>query len=59
MIFHIFFTYPETVGKSLEEIDDLFDSNIPAWHSKNARGRFEDRVAETKTGEVEHKEYEA
>lgn len=33
MIFHIFFTYPETAQKSLEEIDVLFDSNIPPWRS--------------------------
>lgn len=33
MIFHIFFTYPETARKSLEEIDVLFDSNIPPWRS--------------------------
>lgn len=59
MIFHIFFTYPETAGKTLEEIDELFDSNIPAWRSKNATIRFEDRVAENKTAEVVHTEYEA
>lgn len=33
MIFHIFATYPETARKSLEEIDLLFDSNIPPWRS--------------------------
>lgn len=33
MIFHIFFTYPETARKSLEEIDVLFDSDIPPWRS--------------------------
>ncbi|KAL0943323.1 sugar transporter [Colletotrichum truncatum] len=45
MTFHIFFTYPETSGKTLEEIDALFDSNIPAWRSASAGVRFEDRVA--------------
>uniref|UniRef100_L2GCW1 MFS glucose n=1 Tax=Colletotrichum fructicola (strain Nara gc5) TaxID=1213859 RepID=L2GCW1_COLFN len=45
MTFHIFFTYPETAGKTLEEIDVLFDSDIPAWRSRSAGVRFEDRVA--------------
>lgn len=37
MIFHIFFTYPETARKTLEEIDILFDSKIPAWKSGNVQ----------------------
>ncbi|KXH31610.1 hypothetical protein CSAL01_04607 [Colletotrichum salicis] len=45
MTVHIFFTYPETSGKTLEEIDELFDSNIPAWRTGSAGVRFEDRVA--------------
>lgn len=52
MTFHIFFTYPETVRRSLEEIDELFDNNVPAWRSANV-GNFEDKVAKVKrTGEV-------
>lgn len=46
MIFHVFFMYPETAGKSLEEIDMLFDGDIPAWRSRTARGNLETRVAE-------------
>lgn len=33
MTVHIFFTYPETSRKSLEEIDVLFDSDVPPWRS--------------------------
>jgi len=28
---HMFLTAPETMGKSLEEMDDVFESGIPAW----------------------------
>lgn len=45
MTVHIFFMFPETAGKSLEEIDELFNSNIPAWRSKNAVPNFEERIA--------------
>lgn len=47
MTFHIFFTYPETVRKSLEEIDAVFEQKIPAWRTAHI-GRFEDKVAEVK-----------
>ena len=45
MTFHIFFTFPETAQKSLEEIDHIFDDNIPAWKSKQT-GNFDQKVAE-------------
>jgi hypothetical protein len=60
MTAHIFFTYPETSGKTLEEVDELFASKVPAWRSKNAITKFEDRVAalEKADGVIhqEHKE---
>lgn len=35
----MFLTAPETKGKTLEEMDEVFDSGIPAWktHSKGSR----------------------
>ncbi|OQE36321.1 hypothetical protein PENCOP_c012G03193 [Penicillium coprophilum] len=33
MTFHVFFTYPETVGRSLEEIDLVFETNIKPWRT--------------------------
>lgn len=45
MTAHIFFTYPETVKKSLEEIDTIFDDNVPAWRTTTL-ATFEDKVAE-------------
>ncbi|KAG0318186.1 hypothetical protein BGZ99_005814 [Dissophora globulifera] len=31
MTIHVFFMYPETKGRTLEEMDDLFNSGVPAW----------------------------
>lgn len=45
MTFHIFFTYPETVKKSLEEIDQIFINEIPAWRTAQ-QGTFDEKVAE-------------
>ena len=28
---HMFFTAPETKGKTLEEMDEVFDRGLPAW----------------------------
>lgn len=46
MIFHIFFTYPETAQKSLEEIDVLFDSDIKPWRSAKVSSRALDERAD-------------
>ncbi|KAF4555617.1 Sugar (and other) transporter-like protein 35 [Elsinoe fawcettii] len=47
MTIHIFFTYPETAGKTLEEIDAIFDANIPPWKSGQVkRNALERRMAE-------------
>ncbi|KAL7932840.1 general substrate transporter [Trichoderma chlorosporum] len=48
MVFHIYFMYPETVKKSLEEIDVLFEGDIPAWRSAKAGSTFEEKVARAK-----------
>lgn len=48
MVFHIYFMYPETVKKSLEEIDVLFEGDIPAWRSASAVSTFEEKVARVK-----------
>jgi hypothetical protein len=58
MTFHIFFTYPETSSKTLEEIDILFDANIPPWKSSQVKSRFSERVetAVRKGSIVEHVE---
>jgi MFS family permease len=30
-LIHVFLSAPETKGKTLEEMDDVFDSGVPAW----------------------------
>ncbi|PSR81545.1 general substrate transporter [Coniella lustricola] len=56
----VFLLYPETAGKSLEEIDFVFVAKVPAWRSSEVGATFEQRV-EGKRGmaglaEVEHEE---
>ncbi|KAK9458134.1 general substrate transporter [Dipodascopsis uninucleata] len=35
MVINVYFLFPETMGKSLEEIDLIWSEHIPAWKSKN------------------------
>ncbi|KAI1342569.1 putative MFS glucose transporter [Xylariaceae sp. FL0016] len=45
MTVHIFFTYPETAGRTLEEIDAVFDTDVPAWKSgKLHENAFQERM---------------
>ena len=61
MSIHIFFTYPETHGKTLEEIDVLFDANIPPWKSNQVKSSFAEKVDThaRKGSVVDHVENEA
>jgi len=36
--------YPETQGKTLEEVAIVFESNVAPWKSKNVQVDFDDRV---------------
>lgn len=40
MTVHIFFTYPETAGRTLEEIDFVFESDLPVWRTGEQKSRF-------------------
>jgi hypothetical protein len=53
--------FPETHGKTLEEIDVLFDANIPPWKSSQVKSRFSERVDTVirKGSVTEHVENEA
>ncbi|EGW32525.1 high affinity glucose transporter [Spathaspora passalidarum NRRL Y-27907] len=58
MAIHVFFGFPETRGKRLEEIGEMWDSNVPAWRS----GSWEPHIPATSDAEIarklslEHKE---
>jgi hypothetical protein len=48
MTFHVFFMYPETAGRSLEEIDAIFDSNVMPWRTNQIENRFSEEVEKHK-----------
>lgn len=54
MTVFVFFLYPETTGKSLEEIDYVFEARVPAWRTAEVGGTFEDRVHEVETKRGSH-----
>ncbi|PLB51531.1 sugar transporter [Aspergillus steynii IBT 23096] len=64
MTFHVFFLYPETSQRSLEDIDLMFESNVKAWRSSEVKDKFGEEierhrkqsVAEEKAAEASHQE---
>lgn len=34
MAIHTFFLFPETAGKTLEDVEDMFLAGVPAWKTK-------------------------
>jgi hypothetical protein len=48
----MFFTAPETKGKTLEEMDDVFDSGIPAWKSVPKGSRLDQLTRDIEKGEL-------
>lgn len=45
-LIHMFLTAPETKGKTLEEMDEVFDTGVPAWKTASAlKGSKLDRLA--------------
>ncbi|KAH8432719.1 sugar porter family MFS transporter [Aspergillus melleus] len=49
---HMFLTAPETKGYTLEEMDEVFDSGIPAWRRLKKRSRLDDLEAEIAEGNL-------
>ncbi|PLB41532.1 sugar transporter [Aspergillus candidus] len=45
----VFFTYPETCGKTIEEVEELFSDNGPKpWHTKPGQSRLDERIEEAR-----------
>ncbi|OJD38807.1 sugar transporter [Diplodia corticola] len=42
---HVFFSFPETAGKTLEEIDAVFEPGVKAWKTGNMKSNFSEKVA--------------
>lgn len=55
MFLHCFFFFPETKGKRLEEIGQMWDEKVPAWRSASWQPAIPSFGAEDKPG-VEHYE---
>ncbi|KAH0605611.1 uncharacterized protein H6S33_004833 [Morchella sextelata] len=51
---HSFFMFPETAGKTLEEIDYLFGKGIPAWKSAKVNSRLDEKVGDLENNKPGH-----
>ncbi|KAE8453652.1 MFS sugar transporter [Mollisiaceae sp. DMI_Dod_QoI] len=49
---HMFLTAPETKGKTLEEMDDVFDSGLPAWRSVPKGSRLDQLQKDIEAGKI-------
>ncbi|KAJ5541870.1 Major facilitator superfamily domain general substrate transporter [Penicillium sp. DV-2018c] len=64
MTFHVFLMYPETAGRTLEEIDLIFDTDVKPWRTHEIGDIFGEEVQRRKetgpkaetSGEASHKE---
>lgn len=49
---HMFLTAPETKGKTLEEMDDVFDSGRPAWKAVPGGSRLDQLQKDIESGHL-------
>lgn len=49
---HMFLTAPETKGKTLEEMDEVFDSGLPAWKAVPKGSRLDQLEKEIEAGNL-------
>lgn len=49
---HMFLTAPETKNFTLEEMDDVFDSGIPAWRKAKKGSRLDELQQEIAQGKL-------
>ena len=48
----MFLTAPETKGKTLEEMDDVFDSGLPAWKAVPKGSRLDQLQKDIEAGNL-------
>lgn len=48
----MFLTAPETKGKTLEEMDDVFDLGIPAWKTHSGQSRLDELQRDIEKGKL-------
>jgi hypothetical protein len=49
---HMFLTAPETKGKTLEEMDEVFDSGLPAWRAVPKGSRLDQLQKDIEAGNI-------
>lgn len=49
---HMFLTAPETKGKTLEEMDEVFDSGLPAWKAVPKGSRLDQLQKDIEAGNL-------
>lgn len=58
MAIHTFFLFPETAGKTLEDVEEMFLAGVPAWKTKvdysNSRGAEQGELDPEKAKQFEH-----
>jgi uncharacterized lipoprotein YehR (DUF1307 family) len=58
MAVHTFFLFPETAGKTLEDVEEMFMTGIPAWKTKveysSTRRAERGEIDNEKTAGLEH-----
>lgn len=51
-LIHMFLTAPETKGKTLEEMDEVFDSGLPAWKAVPKGSRLDQITKDIEAGNL-------
>jgi sugar porter (SP) family MFS transporter len=51
-LIHVFLAAPETKGRTLEEMNEVFDSGLPAWRSRPSASRLDTLAHEIEIGNI-------
>lgn len=59
MTIHVFLMFPETKGRTLEEMDELFNTDIPAWKTRSLdTSKLEHDIEQIKQQQLDEKDLE-